>query len=168
MIKCFRVLVFTQDVRLDRDTAYQEVEANGSEALQVRSDNLAPVKSNWLLGLDWKLRFDTQTWVHKKSEWFECVPRFSDHTCSFGGRSGWRRFRGTPSRGRHWKADSWCSIAPDHHAIVTIGFITPYICNYLLNWFVISDVEGIETEIFSLWRCFFWFSYSRFSIGKYQ
>ena len=52
MIKCFRVLVFTQDVRLDRDTAYQEVEANGSEALQVRSDNLAPVKSNWLLGLD--------------------------------------------------------------------------------------------------------------------
>ena len=39
MLKCLRVLVITQDVRLDRDTAYQEVEAYGSEALQVRSDN---------------------------------------------------------------------------------------------------------------------------------
>ena len=52
MFKSTCFFVFTQDVRLDRDTAYQEVEANGSEALQVRSDNLAPVKSNWLLGLD--------------------------------------------------------------------------------------------------------------------
>ena len=43
MLKCLRVLVVTQDVRLDRDTADQEIEAYGSEALQGRSDNLAPV-----------------------------------------------------------------------------------------------------------------------------